>query len=455
MMKLNLIYIRGVALGGILAIFVLQLFGISNMSWVVRENWVMQIDQALVSAIYTECAMRIESNSESLFIRYYSGKNDTARIITRTLMTEDTTVLIKYNKYDPIADFKIAQFVFKNEKPLNLEMVDSLFKQNLLDKGVPVKETTIEYIDISQDTLISMYNSPLVGASVYITGIVPIDILDSVGVRAYAHIPFWNLLWKMLFQLALTAILLLVSGCCLLYLSRIIGRQKKKEEQGQAFVNTMTHEFKRPITGATMMLDMIPGFLEAGNIEKVKAYADRSLLELNKLSLYTQQIQKISRGEALALTLSKEKVELIPFWEEVKARYEDRTDKERIKITIHWETTREAIHVDFIHFSNVVDNLMENAFKYSGDRLDIDIVLCDDKDYLRISVKDNGWGIPKIDCLHVFDKFYRANTKEVQQKTGFGLGLAYVKTIVEAHWGKVFVRSERGRGSEFTMMLPA
>lgn len=454
-MKINLKYIRCIAWLGILAIFALQLLWIGNMSHVVRDNWIEQIDQSLEYAINTEGAVRTKYRSEPFSIHYYPGKKDTAQIIKRTLRTEDTTVLIKYDKHDPTMSLKIIQFVFKNEDPLKPKDVDSLLVKNLLEKGYPVGKTAIEYIDIKHDTIISAYNTPPSRAGVYVTNTIPIDILDSVGVKAYVEIPFSGLLLKMIFQIILTALLLAVTGFCLVYLNRVIGRQKKKEEQEKDFISSMTHEFKRPISGATMMLSLIPEFLERGNIQKVKEYADRSLFELNKLSLYTKQIQEISKGEELAPNLDKEDIALKPFWEEVKTRYQSRTDKTEVKLDLQWNTVRSTISADLLHFSNVVDNLMENAFKYSGDQLYLEITLQDRKEYLQICVKDNGVGMSTFDSMHVFDKFYRSPSKDVQRKTGFGLGLTYVRSIIKAHSGRISVRSEIGKGSEFTILIPA
>lgn len=112
------------------------------------------------------------------------------------------------------------------------------------------------------------------------------------------------------------------------------------------------------------------------------------------------------------------------------------------------------MRVDFLHFSNVMDNLVENAIKYTAKRpAAVHIGVTDTSGALRIMVKDNGIGISVADRKYIFDKFYRVEREETKDKTGFGLGLTYVKSIVEAHGGTISVNSVLNEGSEFTITL--
>ena len=118
------------------------------------------------------------------------------------------------------------------------------------------------------------------------------------------------------------------------------------------------------------------------------------------------------------------------------------------------ETAKQVMWVDLLHFSNVMDNLLENAIKYTiSPVVTIDINVTDTSNGLKVSIKDNGIGISASDKKHIFDKFYRVKRTETKCKTGFGLGLTYVKSIVEAHRGTISVISELNRGSEFIVIF--
>lgn len=109
---------------------------------------------------------------------------------------------------------------------------------------------------------------------------------------------------------------------------------------------------------------------------------------------------------------------------------------------------------DEVHFSNIIYNLMDNAVKYSGDHVKIEIATTNSKGNVVIKIKDSGIGMNKETQMHIFEKFYRAHTGNLHNIKGFGLGLSYVKAIVESHKGKIKVDSAVGKGSTFTIELP-
>lgn len=118
-------------------------------------------------------------------------------------------------------------------------------------------------------------------------------------------------------------------------------------------------------------------------------------------------------------------------------------------------TPQTTVYADLLHFANIMDNLIENAIKYSKDNgVTIDIHVSDEQNKLKISVKDNGLGIAEKDLPRIFQKFYRSEDKSIRHKTGFGLGLTYVKALVDAHAGKLKVSSKIGVGTEFMVYFP-
>lgn len=222
----------------------------------------------------------------------------------------------------------------------------------------------------------------------------------------------------------------------------------------QDSVNTMTHEFKRPISVAVAKIALIPHYLQKGDSERVQQYVQQSILELNKLNTYTERIQKLSNNSGETITLNEEHIHLQDFFTSLVEKYENAEEKS-VKINLSMETRQTTVYAELLHFSNIMDNLIENAIKYSKENsVQIDIHVSDEKNRLRISVKDNGLGISEKDLPRIFQKFYRSEQKNIQQRTGFGLGLTYVKALVEAHAGDIEVESKIGVGTEFIVSFP-
>ena len=129
-------------------------------------------------------------------------------------------------------------------------------------------------------------------------------------------------------------------------------------------------------------------------------------------------------------------------------------DQKRGTLETNLLAKKPVIMADEVHFSNIIYNLMDNAVKYSGDHVKIEVSTTTNKNNVVIKIKDNGIGMSKETQMHIFEKFYRAHTGNLHNIKGFGLGLSYVKAIVESHKGKIKVDSAVGKGSTFTIELP-
>jgi two-component system phosphate regulon sensor histidine kinase PhoR len=123
-------------------------------------------------------------------------------------------------------------------------------------------------------------------------------------------------------------------------------------------------------------------------------------------------------------------------------------------ITTHFKATRTSVLLNDVHFTNVIVNVLDNAIKYSPERPIIDVITENVKDFVIIKVKDHGQGMSKVAQKRIFEKFYREHTGDIHNVKGHGLGLAYVKRIIEDHNGQIAVESEKGKGSTFIIKLP-
>lgn len=441
----------------LLAILLNQVFWIVNMYRSYQQELILALNDGMELSLRKEVTDRINSLDGPMIFRFSpldSINRDTSEIIERKIQKEDTTIYVKVKKNDPNVNFQILQYLLINDNPIKINQLNGYLLTELKNKGFDVYDSYIEYYDLNGDSLID-HNKPdkWLQFSIVSTDTIPLDILKSVGVKAFVSTSPKPILAKMSFQILLSLLLIIIASYCMIYLMRTIFRQRKIEKMRQDFVNAMVHEFKRPITNASTMLELIPHYLLNNNTKMVDDYLTGSLLEFKKLTAYTDRIQRISNNERERIQLDKVEVALTPFFERLVTFYSANKSKP-VEIEILLDTNRVTMKVDELHFTNVIDNLIENAIKYSGEVVHIRIVVKENSEALEILVMDDGYGISNRDKKMIFDKFYRVVSTSYKKTVGFGLGLTYVKAIVEAHGGTIRVMDAPIKGSIFVINLP-
>ncbi|PRD56770.1 sensor histidine kinase [Sphingobacterium gobiense] len=452
-MQLNAKHIRIITIVILFSILGGQAIWVYNL-YTAQYRLVTQVkDEALQNAILREYTYRHEKMGGTIVSSPRFRGSDTSRYITKTIQLIDTSFQVQFDRYDPYSDVKVSQFILKDHLPVNVIMLDSIFNQEFSLSGITAASTYIEYIDVKNNKVLQRSNDKNKPGEYTASELIIIDIFDTLGVKGYIQISTSAIVKTMTFQLILTALLIIICSFFLTIIIRTFFLKEKKEQMRQDSVSTMTHEFKRPISVAVAQIALIPHYLETGNRDKVQQYAQQSLLELQKLNKYTERIQKLSNNKRETINLNKQNINLIDFFTLFIEKYEA-GDEESVKINLSIKTAQTTLYADLLHFSNIMDNLVENAIKYSKDSVQIDIHISDEGGKLRINVKDDGLGISEKDLPHIFQKFYRSEKKNIQQKTGFGLGLTYVKTLVEAHAGDIEVESKLSLGTKFTVSFP-
>ena len=252
--------------------------------------------------------------------------------------------------------------------------------------------------------------------------------------------------------LTASALILVILGLAFGFLIRTLLRQKTLEEMTSDFTNNITHELKTPIAVAYAACDALLNFGTGTDPAKRARYLRICQEQLRRLSGLVEQILGMSMERRKTFRLHPETFtpqEIIaPLIEQHKLK----ADKPA-GITLRIEPENLTVYADRTHFSNIVSNLLDNAVKYSPGEAQIDITCREDNGWFVLSVRDQGIGIPHDKLRHIFDKFYRVPTGNLHDTKGYGLGLYYVKALTEKHGGTVEVRSEPGRGSEFTIKL--
>lgn len=236
------------------------------------------------------------------------------------------------------------------------------------------------------------------------------------------------------------------------YIINMIRRMRMLDEMKADFTNNITHELKTPIAVAYAANDALLNFSDNVGPEKLKKYLGICQEQLNQLSQLVEQILSLSMDKRTNMIIHKEEILLLPIIEKIVDNQRLKTEKS-VVVDIDVPDTL-SLFTDRFHLGNVLNNLIDNAVKYSGDELHLKIGAVRMADgSVTVWVSDNGIGISSDQLRFVFDKFYRAPHGNIHKVKGYGLGLYYVKTIMERLGGKVSIESEEGVGSTFKLVF--
>jgi two-component system phosphate regulon sensor histidine kinase PhoR len=234
----------------------------------------------------------------------------------------------------------------------------------------------------------------------------------------------------------------------------IIVKQKRLSEIKTDFINNMTHELKTPISTIALSSDMLMRGDFSQDPEKLKRYASIIYKENKRLENQVERVLNVAKMDKDTLHLKKELFDMHDLIEEVKDNFEFNQTEHGGQISIDLQATDFSIQADPVHISNVVFNLLDNAIKYCEVVPSIAISTKNEKNGFVLEISDNGIGIRREDIKMIFDKFYRVPTGNLHNVKGFGLGLYYVKIIIEQHGGNIQVKSAVGKGTTFILWLP-
>lgn len=236
----------------------------------------------------------------------------------------------------------------------------------------------------------------------------------------------------------------------------IIFRQKRYTEIKNDFINNMTHELKTPISSISLAAQMMSDESVTKSPTMMKHLSGVINDESKRLRFLVEKVLQMSMFDKNKAIFKKKELDLNEMVENIANTFTLRVEHTGGKIYTDIEAIDSKIYVDEMHFSNVLFNLLDNAVKYRKPDEPVDLYLktWNDDESLYLSIRDTGMGIKKENLKKVFEKFYRVHTGNVHDVKGFGLGLAYVKKIVDLHHGEIKVDSEFGKGTTFTIKLP-
>jgi len=320
-----------------------------------------------------------------------------------------------------------------NNDDINFNRLDSIFTNQLSKKGIKTphylvlleKDIKVGGSNKAKDIELSLFSN---SKSTFLR--------PGQNLRAYYKDPTIQALKKSSTGILLSFLLSISVIFCLIYLLKIISTQKELAEIKNDLINNITHEFKTPIATISTAVEAIESFNVLDNKEKTKKYVAISALQLKKLHVMVEKLLETATLDSESLMLQKEPTNIVDLIAKIANKFELLAKKD-IKFTTNIDS--KILKIDLFHFENAISNLVDNAIKYGGDSIEVNLnsVL----NVTEISVADNGKGIDKSQQERIFDKFYRVPKGNTHDVKGFGIGLYYTQKIIEKHNGSINISS--------------
>lgn len=336
-------------------------------------------------------------------------------------------------------------------------LLDSLLKAEFLNKGIDASYSY--HVVDKQDQQLFASDSAGEASVLRQQGLkvrlFPNDMLSEASFLAvYFPDQQQYLIKKSWVPLFSSLLLILIIVFCFGYAIHIIIRQKKLSEIKNDFINNMTHEFKTPISIVSLACEALqdPAFKE--DQQFLQRYLGIIRDENARLATQVEKVLQMATLDKQDFIINKELVSMHDIIEKAVDHLHLQAEKRNTTVALDLAAENPQVIGDEVHLINIIFNILDNANKYSPNSPHITIKTFNKTDGMVISISDRGIGMSKEALPRIFEKFYRVHTGNLHDVKGFGLGLAYVKTMVEAHGGRITVSSELHKGSTFEIFLP-
>lgn len=345
---------------------------------------------------------------------------------------------------DGIAWAAMQNFDLEVQSPFTIQGVDSLLRKEDINA-----EISLTITDSLMWKPVAYGHGSLINPHFKV--ISPYSELERKAVIIECRIPISSIFREMSWTLLLAFVLSLFLIICLIWQISTITKLSRLDNMRNNFITTMIHELKRPISTLKMCVSGLENKRMVDNPEIREELLSETRNALDNLSAYFSKLRDITFNNVEQIPLNIQSVNLQKLFDATAAAIVCSSGKD--------VGIRNEIPVDFVvsadrsHLYNILNNLVENALKYSGDSVEIISSASRYKGGVEFSIRDNGNGISSGDLKHIFQRFYRGKAS-VGKQPGMGLGLAYVKLLVDAHGGEITVESSEGKGSCFTIKLP-
>ena len=334
--------------------------------------------------------------------------------------------------------------------PFDIHALDSILKGELLAENIPDSFYLI-YRD-STGYVIEQSGTLPPGKMKKAFEATPVYIIYGNKAQAVVAISFPTVYMRMTVLTLSSFLIVILLFFCVSFQTRTIYNQKKLDLLKNDFFHSFVHNLKTPLGTIQMVLSKIIDWNYDPQM-KIKL-GNTAMEQFNEMLILLEKILSIAKIESLKMNINRSITDMKGMINELKERFSLSTYKQ---VTIHTSVTiddDQPIHIDRVLIKDAIGNLIDNAIKYSGNQVEININCETIDNTLQIRVADNGYGIPEKFQKRIFKKYERGDAARRNEAKGFGLGLNYVKAVTELHGGVVSLFSQEGEGSEFSLSLP-
>jgi len=342
---------------------------------------------------------------------------------------------------------------------VDLAQLDAFLNQELKNRGIEINynygivQKNAKRVRFKNTSAIdddeALINSPL-EVTLFPMDLTPKDYSLSIDFPKKQN----YLIKQALVPLSASGFLMLVVIGCFGYAVKVILQQKKISDVKNDFINNMTHEFKTPIATVSLATEALQDKDLRQNESIVDRYVDVIREENKRLGMQVEKVLQIASLDKKDFKLKIEETDVHEVIEKALTNIKLAIEKRGGKLSSQLNASKSLVKADKVHLTNIIYNLADNANKYSPDVPEINIRTENISSGIIIRISDKGMGMSKEAVDRIFDKFFRVSTGNRHDVKGFGLGLAYVKDIVDMHKGEISVKSELGKGSTFKIYLP-
>ncbi len=425
-------------------------------------NGQKQIDDIFGEAIQRHNNLMLEDSLKRAKLLITKKKKDRKPHIDRKIQTIETAQKVK-NKAE-MAKEVFSDFLTTKRSiydRINYQVLDSLLKNEIKSRGIEIpfeygissleNPSYLHYASSMKYKMTGLKNDK----DTYEVNLFPNDYSNSEN---YLRVYFPNqdrYIIRNIWMMYATSLLLIlvVLGCFYVAVSTIL-KQKQLADIKNDFINNMTHEFKTPISTISLATQMLGDEAIAGSPTIFKRYLGIIRDENKRLGSQVEKVLQTAQMERGEVQLKLGIVNVHQIIERVLENISPQIELREGIIEVDLQAENPEIQADEVHLTNIIFNLLDNANKYSPEKPIIKITTENTEKGLSIKVSDQGIGMTKESVKNIFEKFYRVPTGNVHDVKGFGLGLSYVKKMVEEHHGRINVGSKLGEGSEFEVVLP-
>lgn len=423
--------IRIFSIFGILMLLFLQYIWFKNSYMLMEHDIIEKSEKNLKEAIDNELFERLGVLPANIKVNNSFESKPGAKVIASGGVNQSKDINVS-----------LQEMAILMGKPCSVQRIDSIFQKKMIETLGFAPKHTIELTNQKEKAKSSKFG-------------IYAKVTEKQYVQVILNSPLGSILRQAQFILGISALLVILIGVILIYQLKSMLRENHFVSFIREYTHALTHELKTPISGIYMSASQLASGVFEDKPESRQRYYQMCKEQSSKLLTTVDRILLIAKAEHSQITPALADTELKPFVDKiVDIRRQNNFRMKDVELITEYQSENLMGSFDPFLMENVLNNLIDNAVKYSENtvRILISCAIVDRK--LLISVKDNGFGIAEKEQKHIFDNFERGNKVQGKGIDGFGIGLNYVNKVIKAHKGHISVKSKEGLGSEFIIVLP-